>query len=137
MSGSKAIDAPLRAFDWFNKFMATPGHVLTREEVGKYFTSDAKMIANGQVKCAGLDAHLKHFQELQKKFKSARVRLPLDESITNASECAAYYKIEYVTAEGQAGIVHDSALWRVRDGKLALMIETVAFEGQEVPLDNH
>jgi len=137
MAENKAIDVVMGNFKWFNEVMATPGHVITREEVEGRFAPDAQMIANGQLKCAGIDAHLKHFQELQKKLKSVRVRLPLEESMTNAHECAAYYKIDYVMADGSPGVVHDSALWRVRDGKVALMVESAAFEGPEIPLENH
>jgi hypothetical protein len=137
MTESKAIDVAMSNFKWFNDYMAIPGYVITREEVARRFAPDAQMIANGQLKCAGIEAHLKHFQELQIRLKSARVRLPLEESITNANECAAYYKIDYVMADGSAGVVHDSALWRVRDGRVVLMVECAAFEGPEIPLDNH
>jgi hypothetical protein len=137
MTEPKAIDAVMRNFKWFNEVMAIPGHVISREEVERGFTSDARMVANGQLKCAGIEAHVEHFKELQKKLKSLRVRLPLEESITNANECAAYYKIDYVMADGTSGIVHDSALWRVQDGKVALMVETAAFEGPEIPMENH
>jgi hypothetical protein len=133
----RAIDVVVRSFEWFNSVMAKPGHLITREEIERQFTPDAQMIANGQVKCAGIDAHLKHFQELQKKLKSFRIRLPLKESISTAAEAAAYYQIEYVAADGSTGIIHDCALWRIRDNKLALMVETVSFEGKDVPLENH
>jgi hypothetical protein len=133
----KAIDVVMANFRWFNEVMEKPDYVITRKEVAQRFAPDARMIANGQLKCAGIDAHLKHFQELQTRLKSLRVRFPLEESITNANECAAYYKIDYVMADGSAGIVHDSALWRVSDGKVALMVESAAFEGPEIPLDNH
>ena len=137
MTERKAIDAVLRNFEWFNQVMATPGHVITREEVERGFAPDARMVANGQLKCAGIEAHLQHFRELQNKLKILKVRMPLEESITNEHECAAYYKIDYVMRDGTAGIVHDSALWRVRDGKVALMVESAAFEGPDIPLENH
>jgi hypothetical protein len=137
MGMERAIDVVVQTLEWFNSVMAKPGYVITREEIERKFTPDAQMIANGQVKCAGIDAHLKHFQELQKKLKSFRIRFPLQESISTADEAAAYYRIDYVTADGSAGIIHDSALWRIRDKKLALMVETVSFEGRDVPLENH
>ena len=125
-------------FEWFNNVMdKKPGASFTREQVAEHFTSDAKMIANGQTKCAGIEAHLAHFIEMQKKFKSMRVRIPVEYSVSGDDKVAAYYKIDYTTADGSPGLVHDSALWKVRDNKIALMVETVAFEGKEVPLDNH
>lgn len=133
----KAIDIVMATFKWFNEVMAKPDHVITREEVEQRFATDARMIANGQLKCAGVDAHLKHFQELRTRLKSLKIRFPLEECITNANECAAYYKIDYVMANDSAGVVHDTALWRVKDGKVSLMVETAVFEGPEIPLDNH
>jgi hypothetical protein len=133
----RAIEVVIRTFEWFNAVMTDPGHVISRKEIEHQFTVDAKMIANGQLKCAGIDAHLKHFQELQKKLTSFRIRLPLEVSISTADEAAAYYKIDYVSSEGSGGIIHDSAIWKIRDGKFALMVETVSFEGKEVALENH
>jgi hypothetical protein len=133
----KAIDVVMGNFKWFNKVMETPGYVISREEVAQRFSPDARMVANGQLLCAGVDAHLKHFQELQGRLKTCKVRIPLEESITNANECAAYYKIDYVMHDGAAGVVHDSALWRVENGKVALMVESAAFEGPQIPLDQH
>jgi hypothetical protein len=137
MLDSKAIDVVTSCLRWFNEVMANPNHVIARDEVARRFTDDARMIANGQLKCAGIEAHLEHFREIQQKLKSFRIRLPPEHSITNANECAAYYKIDYVMTDGSRGIIHDSALWRVKDGKLALMVESVAFEGREIALENH
>lgn len=137
MAEPKAIDVVTRMLSWFPEVMKQPGYSITREEVESRFCADARMITNGQIKCDGIEAHLQHFRELQRKLKSLRIRFPLEESISGASECAAYYKIDYVMADGSAGVVHDSALWKVRDGKVALMVETAAFEGPQIPLDNH
>jgi hypothetical protein len=137
---AQAIDTVIRTFEWFNEFMADPDHVITAEEVERHFTPDARMIANGRVTCEGIEGHFEHFKELQAKLKSARVQLPLVESITNSDEAAAYYKIDMVAAANDAGgIVHDSALWRIRDGKIALMVESFALEGDEfaLELDSH
>jgi hypothetical protein len=133
----KAIDVVLSNFRWFNEVMENPGYVITREEVAQRFAPEARMVANGELLCLGVDAHLKHFQELQGRLKSCKVRIPPEEFITSANECAAYYKIDYVMADGSAGVVHDSALWRVKDGKVALMVESAAFEGPQIPLDKH
>jgi hypothetical protein len=133
----RAIEVVIRTFEWFNAVMTNPGHVISRKEIEHRFTDDAKMIANGQLKCAGIDAHLKHFKELQKKLTSFHIRLPLEVSISTADQAAAYYKIDYVSSEGAGGVIHDSAIWHIRAGKFALMVETVSFEGKEVALENH
>jgi ketosteroid isomerase-like protein len=127
----------LHTFDWFNAVMANPSGVITRAQVEERFTPDAKMIANGQTKCAGIDAHLAHFKELQKKLKFFRIRLPLELWVSGQDKCAAYYLIDYTTRDDGGGVIHDSALWTIRDGRIAQMVETVFFAGREVPLDNH
>jgi hypothetical protein len=133
----RAIDVVVRTFEWFNAVMANPDHVISRAEVEQQFTEDAQMITNGQLKCAGIDAHLKHFQELQTKLKSFRIRLPVEVSISTDNEAAAYYQVDYVSTDGSGGIIHDNAIWRIRDKKFALMVETVSFEGREITLENH
>jgi ketosteroid isomerase-like protein len=132
------LDVVIRTFEWFNSVMSRSGGAFTREEVALHFTPDARMIANGQVKCAGIEAHLAHFLEMQKKLKYMRIRLPEKRcTVSGDDKCAAYYVIEYTTAEGEEGLLHDSALWTIRDGRIAEMVETVSFEGKEVPLENH
>ena len=133
----QAINVVERALGWFNAVMSKSGHVITREDIERQFTPDAKMIANGQVKCTGIDGHLKHFRELQAKLASFRIRLPLEQTVSSSERAAAYYLIDYKTVDGFAGVIHDSAIWEIRDQKLALMVETVHFEGRIVALENH
>ena len=137
MSKTTSIEVVTNVLEWCMDKLATPGYVFTREDLAGRFTEDAQMITNGQLKCAGLDAHLLHFQEVQKKTNMIRIRFPLEVSISNENESAAYYKIDYVMKDGTAGVVHDSALWKTRDGKIALMVECAAFDGPEIPLENH
>ncbi len=131
------LSVVVRSFEWFNAVMANPQAVIDREQVEKRFTADARMIANGQVKCAGIDGHVRHFQELQRKLSHFRIRLPLELTVSAGDRCAAYYLIDYATADGVRGTIHDNALWTIREGRIAQMVETVYFEGSEVALDNH
>ena len=133
----QAVNVVERALGWFNDVMTQEGREITREDVERRFTADAKMIANGQVKCAGIDAHLNHFRELQAKFVSFRIRLPLELSLSTSDGAAGYYLIDFATKDGAKGIIHDSAIWKIRDEKLLLMVETVHFEGVTVELENH
>ena len=134
---SSTLQVVIRTFEWFNEVMANPAARISRADVEAHFTPDARMVANGQLKCAGIDAHLAHFQELQRKLTSFRIRIPLQDSVAGADKCAAYYLIDYTTVDGGGGTIHDSALWTIRADRIANMIETVHFEGRAVPLDNH
>jgi hypothetical protein len=125
-----------RVLEWFNS-LSEPGAVATRADVEQRFTADARMLANNQLKCQGIEGHYKHFVEIRSKLKSWRVRLPFEIAVSEADRVAAYYLIEYVTVDGSRGIVHDMAFWTVRDGKIASMTELVHFEGVDVALENH
>jgi hypothetical protein len=125
-----------RTMEWFNS-LSEAGAVVTRADVERRFTPDASMVANNQPKCQGIDGHYKHFCEIRTKLKSWRVLLPFKVVVSEADRVAAYYQIEFVTADGSRGVIHDMAFWTVRDGKIANMTELVHFEGKDVPLENH
>src|SRR5688500_287547 len=105
-----------RVFDWFNS-LNRPDAVVSRADVERLFTPDMKMVANNQVKCVGIDAHYKHFNEIRNKLKSWNVRRPFVMSVDDGKRLAAYYLIDYVTVDGGSGVIHDMAFWTFRDGK--------------------
>ena len=86
---SSTLQVVIRTFEWFNEVMANPAARISRADVEAHFTPDARMVANGQLKCAGIDAHLAHFQELQRKLTSFRIRIPLQDSVAGEDKCAA------------------------------------------------
>jgi hypothetical protein len=121
--------------EWFNS-LSEAGAVVTRADVERRFTPDARMVANNQLKCQGIDGHYKHFCEIRNKLRSWRV-LPFSIAVSEGDRLAAYYQIEFMTVDGSPGVIHDMAFWTVRDGKVASMTELVHFEGKDVPLENH
>jgi hypothetical protein len=135
-STEKPVAAISRILEWFNS-LSEPGAVVTHADVEGRFTPDAKMIANRQLKCEGIEGHYRHFVEIRKKLASWRVRLPFELALSEGDRVAAYYLIDFVAADGSRGIVHDMAFWTVRDGKIASMTELVHFEGADVALENH
>jgi hypothetical protein len=121
--------------EWFNS-LSEAGAVVTRADVERRFTADARMVANNQLKCQGIEGHYKHFCEIRRKLRSWRV-LPFSIAASEADRVAAYYQIEFITADGSPGVIHDMAFWTVRDDKIASMTELCHFEGKDVPLENH
>jgi|SoiMethySBSTD1v2_1073268.scaffolds.fasta_scaffold574766_2 hypothetical protein len=130
-----SIQVIQRLFDWYNDLVKRGG-VVTRDDVKRYFTDDAVMIANDQVKCRGIEAHFKHFEELAQKMKSIEIQ-PFDMVVQEQDRAVAYYKINFVDAAGKSGTVLDMAFWDIRDGKIAKMEELVVFVGAQVELINH
>lgn len=129
MSELEAIDVVAGLLKWLSEIVERRDYVIAREEVATRFCGDAKMLINGRVRCAGIDGHLEHFRELQRTLKSLRIGLPLEERITNGSECAAYFRVDQVKADGSSRVVHVNALWKIRDGKISRMVQSAAIEG--------
>jgi ketosteroid isomerase-like protein len=123
-------------FSWYNEAITKGGAEVTREDVRRYFTDDAVMITNDKVKCAGIDAHFHHFQDIARKMSSLQVR-PFDLLVEQDDRAAGYYRIDFKDKEGNAGTVLDMAFWEFRDGKIARMVEVVDFVGPRVELENY
>lgn len=134
MAESDAIGVAVGTLEWLCAIVENPDHVLTREEVATRFCSDARMFINGEVRCVGIDGHLRHFRELQGTLKCLRICFPLGKGITGASECAAYFRVDQVKADGSSRVVHVNALWKIRDGKIWRMVESAAIEVPRSPL---
>jgi ketosteroid isomerase-like protein len=132
-SGSIAIVQ--RLFDWYNDLVRKSGSV-TRDDVRRFFTDDAVMITNDAVKCRGVEAHFKHFEDLARKMKGIEIH-PFEIVVQEADRAAAYYRINFKDAEGKSGTVLDMAFWEFRDGKIAKMEELCEHIGAQVKLESY
>ncbi len=65
---------PEGLYSWFNSLDGRSGPV-TAEEVREMWTDDCQMVTNGQVKCAGIPAFVKHFNEIRDKLRTWKVAL--------------------------------------------------------------
>jgi ketosteroid isomerase-like protein len=137
MSGktSGSIEIVKRLFDWYNDLVKKSGSV-TRDDVRRFFTDDAVMIRNDTVRCRGVEAHFKHFEDLARKMKGIEI-LPFEIVVQEADRAAAYYRINFKDAEGKSGTVLDMAFWEFRDGKIAKMEELTEHIGTQVKLENY
>jgi hypothetical protein len=122
-------------FAWFNRTIAEGGEI-TEADVRRFFTDDAEMIANNRVKCKGIEAHLKHFDDLTSKMLSTEIQ-PFDLVVQEPGKAAGYYRINFKSADGSAGTIFDMAIWEFREGKIARMTEIIHFEGVEVSLNDY
>ena len=137
MSGktSGSIEIVKRLFDWYNELVRKSGSV-TRDDVRRFFTDDAVMIRNDTVRCRGVEAHFKHFEDLARKMKAIEIQ-PFQIVVQEADRAAAYYRINFKDAEGKSGTVLDMAFWEFRDGKIAKMEELTEHIGTQVKLENY
>jgi len=137
MSGKTggSIEIVKRLFDWYNDLVRKSGSV-TRNDVRRFFTDDAVMIRNDTVRCRGVEAHFKHFEDLARKMKAIEIQ-PFQIVVQEADRAAAYYRINFKDAEGKSGTVLDMAFWEFRDGKIAKMEELTEHIGTQVKLENY
>ena len=141
MNGSTVSAGPLRPiperlYEWFNSLPGRTASV-TESELRDMWTEDCVMIANGELKCSGLPAFARHFNEIRSKLTSWRVQLPIDMRVAAEDHVAVYYHIDMVRTDGVAGKALVAAFFNVRDGKAASMTEIVHFEGAHLELQNH
>jgi ketosteroid isomerase-like protein len=130
-----SIEIVQRLFDWYNDLVKRSGSV-TRDDVKRFFTDDAVMLTNDTVKCRGVEAHFKHFEELARKMKAIEIQ-PFAIVVQEADRAAAYYRINFKDVEGKSGTVLDMAFWEFRDGKIAKMEELCDFVGTQVKLESY
>ncbi len=130
----QAISVIKSAFDWFNRTSAEGGAIL-ESDVRRHWTDDAVMIANNRIKCSGIAAHIKHFNDLLEQMKFTEIQ-PFDIVVDGPDRAAAYYRINFKSASGEEGTIYDLAIWDVRDGKIARMTEIIHVEGAQVALQD-
>jgi hypothetical protein len=123
-------------YQWFNGLLGRIEPV-TEKEVRTMWTDDCVMITNGQVKCAGIPAFVKHFNEIRDKLRRWEVELPLAIRVAQGKNVAVYYYINIEKTDGSVGRVHIAAFFELRDGRAVTMKEIAHFEGTHLELENH
>lgn len=125
-----------RTYEWANRMMSGAGHRVTREDVGGFFAPDAVMMTNDKTKCTGIDAHIKHFEEIQKKTRSV-VFHPFDIIVAQGDRVGVYFKIDVRYLDGRDGKIYVAGFFLIRDQRIANFTEVAHFEGAELKLENH
>ena len=133
---STARSIPEDIYSWFNSLEGRSSPV-TAQEVGEMWTDDCQMITNGQVKCTGIPAFVKHFNEIRDKLKTWKVALPMAIRVEQNSTVGVFYHIDVVMKDGAPGRVLVCAFFELRGGKAAKMTEIAHFEGAQLHLENH
>jgi SnoaL-like domain len=131
-----AYAVPENLYHWFNSLDGRSVPV-TAEEVREMWTDDCQMITNGQVKCSGIPAFVKHFNEIRNKLQTWKVALPLAIRVEQNNTVGVSYHIDVVMKDGAPGRVLICAFFELRGGKAVKMTEVAHFEGAELHLENH
>jgi ketosteroid isomerase-like protein len=125
-----------RSYEWANRVMGGAGHRVTLEDVERFFARDAVMITNDQTKCTGIEAHLKHFEEIQKKTRSV-VFHPFEIVVAQGDRVGVYFKIDVRYLDGKDAKIFVAGFFRICDGRIVNFVEVAHFEGAEFKLQNH
>jgi hypothetical protein len=133
---SDVTELPERVYEWFNSLVGRKEPV-TETEVRASWTEDCVMITNSQVKCTGIPAFAKHFNEIRQKLKTWEVELPLAIKAVQGDRIAVYYRIRVEKLDGEKGTVFVGAFFDTRGGKLVKMTEVAHMEGIALTLENH
>jgi hypothetical protein len=133
---SAEVNPVKRVFLWGNALLARPAAV-TEAEVREMWTEDGSMMVNGQVKCSGIGALVKHFEELRAKLKRAHVQMPYAISVESGPTIAVRYVIDVEHLNGMRDKVQVAAFFTIHDGKIQSMDEVAWFEKSEIALEKH
>lgn len=125
-----------RTYEWVNRMMNGAGHRVTREDVQGFFAPDAIMITNDKTKCTGIDAHVKHFEEIQKRTRSVTFH-PFEIVVAHCDRVGVYFKIDVRYLDGREGKINVAGFFLVRDQRIANFTEVAHFDGAELKLENH
>ena len=125
-----------RTYEWANRMMSGAGHQVTREEVKGFFAPDAVMMTNDKTKCTGIDAHVKHFEEIQKKTRSV-VFHPFDIIVAQGDRVGVYFKIDVRYLDGRDGKIYIAGFFLIRNQRIVNFTEVAHFEGAELKLESH
>jgi hypothetical protein len=131
------IDALKRMYQWANRILSgSERPKVLRSDVERYFAADAAMVTNDQVKCKGIDAHLRHFEELQEKTRSV-VFHPFEIITAQGDRVGVYFKIDARFADERNAKILISGFFLFRDLKVVNFTEVAHFEGAHLHLENH
>ena len=130
------VDLLKSVYEWANRILNANRQPFRRSDMEKYFAQDAEMITNNQLKCRGLEAHVKHFEELQKKTRSL-VFHPFEIVAAQGDRVGVYFKIDAEFSDGRKAKIFISGFFRLREMKIVNFTEIAHFEGDQLRLENH
>ena len=130
------VDLLTRLYEWANRTLNATRQPFSRSDIEKYFAPDAEMITNNQTKCRGIDAHVKHFEELQKKTRSL-VFHPFEIIAAQGDRVGVYFNIDAEFSDGGKAKIFIAGFFRLQNAKIMSFTEISHFEGEQLHLENH
>lgn len=130
------VAALRRTYEWANRVMNGERQKVLASDVATYFASEAEMITNNQVKCRGIESHIRHFEEIQSKTRSV-VFHPFEIVVAQGDRVGVHFKIDVRYADGRDAKIFIAGFFHLCDLKIVNFTEVAHFEGAELRLENH
>jgi hypothetical protein len=127
---------PERIYEWFSA-LAGRAEPVNAAELRSMWTEDCVIVANGQVKCTGIAALGRHFEEVRAKLRSWKVHLPFPIRVAQNDCVAVRYRVDFVPIHGSPSRALVNAFFDLHQGKATRITEVVHFEGAQLHLENH
>lgn len=135
MTREEKLETVYRLFRWLNQ-VAETGEEMKIEKTRSIFTPKAPMILDGRLVCYDHDTHFQHALDLKNQMATWRFNIPFEREIVEGDQVVGYYTVDYETKEGQKGRMLDLAIFTLKDGKIAGILENVHFEGQSLDIES-
>jgi hypothetical protein len=125
-----------RSYAWANQVMGTKRDPIVLADIETFFAAEAEMVTNDKMKCKGLQAHLKHFQEIQSKTRNV-VFDPFEITVADEDRVGVYFKIHVEYCDGRKTRIFVAGFFRLSNEKIVNFTEIAHFEGDVFHLENH
>ncbi len=114
-----ALTLVVTMFEWWNSVFRA-GESFTAAGFAAFFTEDARLIVNGELRASGLAALAAHFEKIRLSLDTASIGVPLEYGFAAGEDAFVHYRVDCTIggapeSEEAMGYVHLS------DGRIAIM----------------
>ncbi len=107
-------------FSWWNEAMADPDG-FTAAAFGQFYSDDARLIVNGQLRADSLEGLAAHYRRIQSLPATIRMALPVDDAFAIPDRAFVHCRTLVKPDDGEPGEEEAMAFAVVRDGRMTLL----------------
>lgn len=112
-------------FQWWNEAIRDPNG-FTPEAFARFYTEDAQLIVNGNLRGTGLEALARHYRRVQEIAPTAQMVLPVEEEFTAPDR--AFVHVFELVAEGDEETRRECMAYAVVEGGKMKLLRVVGIE---------
>jgi hypothetical protein len=107
-------------FSWWNEAMADPDG-FTAAAFGQFYSDDARLIVNGQLRSDTLEGMAAHYRRIQALPATIRMALPVDEAFATTDRAFVHCRTLVNPQDGNPTEDESMAYAVLRDGRMTLL----------------